>query len=76
MKKKVEYIDENGEKVIPERENAYKYETLILDLVRLMGQCLPYEVEREKEFAPVKNRTGVDSVDSARELLQKNGFSI
>ena len=76
VKKKVEYIDENGEKVIPERENAYKYETLILDLVRLMGQCLPYEVEREKEFAPVKNRTGVDSVDSARELLQKNGFSI
>lgn len=76
VKKKVEFIDENGEKVIPEKENAFKYETLILDLVRLMGECLPYEVEREKEFAPVKNRSGVDSVDSARELLLKNGYTI
>ena len=42
-------------------------------MVRLMGSCLAYEVEREREFAPVKNATGTDSVDTARELLRKNG---
>jgi UDP-N-acetylglucosamine/UDP-N-acetylgalactosamine diphosphorylase len=33
-------------------------------------------VERSKEFAPVKNKEGVDSVDTARELLVKNGIEI
>ena len=35
--------------------------------------CLPFEVEREREFAPIKNMTGVDSVETARILLEKNG---
>ena len=49
---------------------------LVLDMVREMDSCLPVEVEREKEFAPIKNRTGVDSVESARALLQKNGVTL
>ncbi len=73
--KKVGYYD--GEKFIaPQTENAYKYETLILDLIHLLKGCLPFEVEREREFAPVKNATGVDSVESARELLKKNGVEL
>ena len=43
-------------------------------MIYMMDNCLSFEVEREKEFAPIKNATGVDSVDSARELLQKNGI--
>ena len=76
VEKKVPYIDENGVFVKPEAPNAYKFETLILDMVYMMDNCLSFEVEREKEFAPVKNATGVDSVESARELLQKNGIEI
>ncbi len=76
VKKKVPYMSEGGELISPQTENGYKFETLILDMVRLMGSCLPFEVEREREFAPVKNRTGVDSVDTARELLQKNGVEL
>ena len=76
VEKKVPYIDENGVFVKPETPNAYKFETLILDMVYMMDNCLSFEVEREKEFAPVKNATGVDSVESARELLQKNGIEI
>ena len=76
VEKKVPYIDENGNAVKPETPNAYKFETLILDMVYLMDDCLSFEVEREKEFAPVKNATGVDSVESARELLKKNGIEI
>lgn len=76
VEKKVPYIDENGVAVKPETPNAYKFETLVVDMVYLMDDCLSFEVDREKEFAPVKNPTGVDSVESARALLQKNGIEI
>lgn len=76
VEKKVPYIDENGVAVKPETPNAYKFETLILDMIFMMDNCLSFEVDREKEFAPVKNATGVDSVESARALLQKNGIEI
>lgn len=76
VEKKIPYLDKNGVLVKPEEPNGYKFETLILDLIELMDKCLPFEVEREKEFAPIKNKTGVDSVESARALLEKNGYSL
>lgn len=76
VEKKVPYINEAGEYIKPTEPNAYKFEELILDMVYMMDDCLPFEVDREKEFAPVKNATGVDSVDTARALLQKNGIEI
>ncbi len=75
VKKKVAKY-ENGETKKPDSENAYKFETLILDMVRQMETCLPFEVEREREFAPIKNKTGVDSVESARRLLALNGVKL
>lgn len=76
VEKKVPYLDEAGVLQKPETPNAYKFETLILDMVYLMDDCLSFEVDREKEFAPVKNAAGVDSVESARELLTKNGVTL
>lgn len=73
VEKKIPYIDDKGELIKPETPNGYKFETLILDMIHLFENCLPYEVVREQEFAPIKNPTGVDSVESARELLQNNG---
>lgn len=67
---------ENGTRVVPEKPCGYKFETLVVDMVKLMGSCLAYEVEREREFAPVKNATGVDSVETARELLRLNGIEL
>ncbi len=64
---------EDGVRVKPDQPCGYKFETLVVDMVKLMGSCLAYEVEREREFAPVKNATGTDSVETARELLVKNG---
>ena len=66
-------VDENGEPVKPETPNGYKFESLVLDMIHQMDSCLPFEVVRRKEFAPIKNKTGVDSVESARELLVENG---
>ncbi|MCH5267421.1 MAG: UDPGP type 1 family protein [Lachnospiraceae bacterium] len=76
VEKKIPHIDEAGNHIKPEEPNGYKFETLILDLIEMMDTCLPFEVEREKEFAPIKNKTGVDSVESARELLQKNRVTL
>ena len=74
--KKIPYMTVSGEMVTPEEPNAYKFETLALDMVKLQDDCLAYEVDRSKEFAPVKNKTGVDSVDTARELLRQNGVEL
>ena len=74
--KKIPYMAANGEFVKPEEPNAYKFETLALDMVKLQDDCLAYEVDRSKEFAPVKNKTGVDSVETARELLRLNGVEL
>lgn len=73
VEKKIPYLDEAGELVKPDVPNGFKFENLVLDMIHQMESCLPYEVEREKEFAPIKNKTGVDSVESARALLQQNG---
>ncbi len=64
---------ENGVRVTPEKPCGYKLETLVVDMVKMMGSCLAYEVERDREFAPVKNATGTDSVETARALLEQNG---
>lgn len=76
VEKKIPYINDHGELQKPEEPNGYKFETLILDLIKLLNSCLPFEVERSKEFAPIKNKTGIDSVESARELLIQNGVEL
>ena len=76
VEKKIPYIDETGKLIKPEEPNGYKFETLVVDMIRMMDDNLPYEVEREKEFAPIKNLHGVDSLDSARELLERNGVEL
>ena len=76
VEKKIECLCEDGVTRKPEKENGKKFESLAVDLVKLMGSVLPYEVVREKEFAPIKNKTGVDSVESARELLKLNGVEL
>ncbi len=73
VEKKIPFLDANGNLVKPEEPNGYKYENLVLDMIHKLDSCLPFEVVREREFAPIKNKTGVDSVESARALLEKNG---
>ena len=74
-RKKIPYY-RDGEYVKPETENGFKYEMLATDLVERMDSCLAYEIVRAKEFAPVKNATGIDSVESAREMLLAQGYEL
>lgn len=76
VEKKVPYMDVDGNYVKPEQPNGYKFETLVLDMVHMMENCLPYEVDRAREFAPIKNLHGVDSLDSARELMRGCGIEL
>ena len=76
VEKKIPYLAEDGTYVKPSAVNGYKFEQLILDLVHQMGTCLPFEVDRTREFAPIKNPTGIDSVESARELCRMNGIEL
>lgn len=76
VKKKIPYIDESGALIKPAEPNGFKFEQLVLDMIHQLSTCLPYEVIREHEFAPIKNPTGIDSVESARELLKQNGVEL
>ncbi len=76
VEKQIPYMNEKGEHVEPETPNGYKYETLVLDMIHQVDNCLAYEVDRDKEFAPIKNATGIDSVVTARELCKKNGIAL
>ncbi len=76
VEKKIPCLDEAGEEVHPSSPNGYKFEQLVLDMIHQLDTCLPFEVVREHEFAPIKNPTGIDSVESARELCKKNGIEL
>ena len=76
VEKKIPYIDENANLIKPEAPNGCKFEQLVLDMIHELDTCLPYEVVREHEFAPIKNKEGIDSVESARELCKLNGIEL
>lgn len=64
--KSLSSIDENGE---PHDIDGTKFETFVFDALSSAEIYLNVEVVREQEFAPVKNATGVDSLESARALV-------
>ncbi len=66
--KKAEYMNANGEIVVPDAPNAYKFESFIFDAFSSLDDMLIMRVKREEEFAPVKNAEGVDSPETARKL--------
>lgn len=69
--KKATYIDKNGNKVEPDGPNAYKFEAFLFDAFGDLDDMAILRVKREEEFAPVKNATGSDSPETARELYKK-----
>lgn len=70
--KKVPHIDvESGQAVEPAEPNAVKLERFVFDAIPVAERSLVLRVERDREFAPTKNPTGVDSVESARHMQCK-----
>jgi UDP-N-acetylglucosamine/UDP-N-acetylgalactosamine diphosphorylase len=48
---------------------GFKFEKFVFDALPLTDRNIVFETLREEEFAPVKNRSGVDSVETARRLM-------
>ena len=69
--KKNSYIDENGKEVVPDKPNSYKFESFIFDAFEFFDDIAILRGKREDDFAPVKNKEGVDSPKTAKELYEK-----
>ena len=69
--KKANYMDKSGNIIVAEEPNAYKFESFIFDAFGKLDNMLIYRVKREEEFSPVKNATGVDSAETAREAYNR-----
>jgi len=64
--KVVPFVDDSGALVTPTTPNAVKLETFVFDVLPLAKNPLVLEVDRAEEFSPIKNPTGVDSLESAK----------
>lgn len=67
--KKVPHLDPaSGTMVEPTEPNAVKLERFVFDAIPVARRSLVLRVAREREFAPTKNPSGIDSPQSARAL--------
>ncbi len=67
--KKVACLDpETGSASDPKEPNAVKLERFVFDALPLCRGSIVLETDRVEEFAPIKNATGVDSVETSREI--------
>ena len=64
-RKKIKSITPAGEKEI----DGFKFEKFVFDALPLSSHNNIVETIREEEFAPVKNKTGIDSVESSQQLM-------
>jgi UDP-N-acetylglucosamine/UDP-N-acetylgalactosamine diphosphorylase len=68
-RKKVSYVDESGQRVEPEKENALKLEMFIFDVLPRADRWAVVETTRREEFEPLKNATGPDSPETVRQAI-------
>ncbi len=69
--KKIKHWDsESGKVVAAEKNNGVKFELFYFDVFEETDKIGLFETIREEEFAPLKNATGDDSPESARQYLK------
>jgi UDP-N-acetylglucosamine/UDP-N-acetylgalactosamine diphosphorylase len=68
-RKKVPYLDDKGQTVQPQKENALKFERFIFDVLPLAERWLVMETSHREEFAPLKNAKGADSPKTVEAAL-------
>ena len=55
--------------LVPVAREGVKFETFVFDALPLAEHAVVQLADRDEEFAPVKNRSGVDSIATARAAL-------
>jgi UDP-N-acetylglucosamine/UDP-N-acetylgalactosamine diphosphorylase len=68
-RKKVPYLDDQGNPVEPDKENALKFEMFVFDALPRADRWAVVETSRREEFEPLKNATGRDSPESVRQAI-------
>ncbi len=83
--KKVPYVDvATGRRIEPTAPNSIKLESFVFDALPLAKKTLVLGTVREEEFSPVKNASGIDSIETAKRdmgrraarWLEKAGWQI
>ena len=64
--KKIQHIDEKGNAV---ESDGIKLESFVFDALPLASKSVILQTIRSEEFAPTKNATGVDSVETTRKMM-------
>ena len=67
--KKIPHIDQHGNLIEPVEPNGIKLETFVFDAVPLASRSIILQTVRSQEFAPTKTDTGVDSVETTRQMM-------
>ncbi len=73
--KKIPHIDQQGNFVEPAQPDGIKLESFIFDALPLAAKSIILQTIREEEFAPTKNATGVDSVETTRQMMVERAAS-
>jgi UDP-N-acetylglucosamine/UDP-N-acetylgalactosamine diphosphorylase len=69
--KKIPHIDAAGHHVEPQQPNGVKLESFIFDALPLAEQSVILQIDRNEEFAPTKNATGEDSVETTQRMMSE-----
>ncbi len=67
--KNIPHIDKHGELIGPAGPNGVKLESFVFDALPLASKSIILQTVRSEEFAPTKNTTGVDSVETTRRMM-------
>lgn len=62
-------INEYGQTIKPNIPNGYKLEKFYFDIFQYAESMSVLQVQREKEFATIKNGIGKDSLEGAKKML-------
>jgi UDP-N-acetylglucosamine/UDP-N-acetylgalactosamine diphosphorylase len=74
-KKKVPFLGPDGQTIQPEKENALKFERFIFDVLPLAERWTVPATTRARDFEPLKNATGDDSIETVRQALIQRAAS-
>jgi UDP-N-acetylglucosamine/UDP-N-acetylgalactosamine diphosphorylase len=66
-RKKVSALNPDAGTAETEEREAIKFEMFIFDAIPLADRTLFLETDRDEEFSPLKNREGVDSIETCRD---------
>lgn len=67
--KSISYVNDEGKIIQPTKKNGIKFETFVFDALTDARQTVCLEIEREKEFSPLKNKEGENSPETVHKDL-------